>query len=227
MITNKYQYPELQRIENSLGRFYIDSDNNEVPSVTTVLDNMSDKKASLKEWRNRVGDIEADRVMNEATDIGSMVHLSLENHLNGIDKNVFTNDSLGNMAKRMSQKLIDDALQDISEVHGLEVHLVLNKLYAGTADCVGVIDGKDTIIDFKTSKRIKKKEWIEDYFLQGCAYANAHNIMFNTDISQVVILMIDRDLIFKKFLIKDYEFKHYTNIWKKKLLKFHNNFMVK
>ena len=227
MITNKYQYPELQRIENSLGRFYIDSDNNEVPSVTTVLDNMSDKKASLKEWRDRVGDIEADRVMNEATDIGSMVHLSLENHLNGIDKNVFTNDSLGNMAKRMSQKLIDDALQDISEVHGLEVHLVLNKLYAGTADCVGVIDGKDTIIDFKTSKRIKKKEWIEDYFLQGCAYANAHNIMFNTDISQVVILMIDRDLIFKKFLIKDYEFKHYTNIWKKKLLKFHNNFMVK
>ena len=227
MITNKYQYPELQRIENSLGRFYIDSENNEVPSVTTVLDNMSDKKASLKEWRNRVGDIEADRVMNEATDIGSMVHLSLENHLNGIDKNVFTNDSLGNMAKRMSQKLIDDALQDISEVHGLEVHLVLNKLYAGTADCVGVIDGKDTIIDFKTSKRIKKKEWIEDYFLQGCAYANAHNIMFNTDISQVVILMIDRDLIFKKFLIKDYEFKHYTNIWKKKLLKFHNNFMVK
>ncbi len=227
MITNKYQYPELQRIDNSLGRFYIDSDNNEVPSVTTVLDNMSDKKASLKEWRNRVGDIEADRVMNEATDIGSMVHLSLENHLNGIDKNVFTNDSLGNMAKRMSQKLIDDALQDISEVHGLEVHLVLNKLYAGTADCVGVIDGKDTIIDFKTSKRIKKKEWIEDYFLQGCAYANAHNIMFNTDISQVVILMIDRDLIFKKFLIKDYEFKHYTNIWKKKLLKFHNNFMVK
>ena len=227
MITNKYQYPELQRIENSLGRFYLDSENNEVPSVTTVLDNMSDKKASLKEWRNRVGDIEADRVMNEATDIGSMVHLSLENHLNGIDKNVFTNDSLGNMAKRMSQKLIDDALQDISEVHGLEVHLVLNKLYAGTADCVGVIDGKDTIIDFKTSKRIKKKEWIEDYFLQGCAYANAHNIMFNTDISQVVILMIDRDLIFKKFLIKDYEFKHYTNIWKKKLLKFHNNFMVK
>ena len=227
MITNKYQYPELQRIEKSLGRFYIDSDKNEVPSVTTVLDNMSDKKASLKEWRNRVGDIEADRVMNEATDIGSMVHLSLENHLNGIDKNVFTNDSLGNMAKRMSQKLIDDALQDISEVHGLEVHLVLNKLYAGTADCVGVIDGKDTIIDFKTSKRIKKKEWIEDYFLQGCAYANAHNIMFNTDISQVVILMIDRDLIFKKFLIKDYEFKHYTNIWKKKLLKFHNNFMVK
>ena len=98
MITNKYTYPELKRIENTLGRFYIDSENNEVPSVTTVLDNMSDKKSSLNEWRNRVGDIEADRVMKEATDIGTMVHLSLENHLNGIDEDIFSNNSLGNMS---------------------------------------------------------------------------------------------------------------------------------
>ena len=69
---------------------------------------MSDKKSSLREWRNRVGDIEADRVMKEATDIGTMVHLSLENHLNGIDDDIFTDNSLGNMAKRMSKKLIDD-----------------------------------------------------------------------------------------------------------------------
>ena len=139
MITNKYKYPELKRIENTLGRFYIDPENNEVPSVTTVLDNMSDKKSSLREWRNRVGDIEADRVMKEATDIGTMVHLSLENHLNGIDEDIFSANSLGNMAKRMSKKLIDDALVNISEVYGLEVHLVLNKLYAGTADCIGAV----------------------------------------------------------------------------------------
>ena len=113
MITNKYKYPELKRVENTLGRFYIDPENNAVPSVTTVLDNMSDKKSSINEWRNRVGDIEADRVMKEATDIGTMVHLSLENHLNGIDEDIFTNNSLGNMAKKMSKKLIDDALVNI------------------------------------------------------------------------------------------------------------------
>ena len=157
MITNKYQYPELQRIDNSLGRFYIDSDDNEVPSVTTVLDNMSDKKASLKEWRNRVGDIEADRVMNEATDIGSMVHLSLENYLNGIDDDIFTDNSIGNMAKRMSKKLIDDALVNISEVYGLEVHLVLNKLYAGTADCIGVLMEKILLLILKLQKESRKK----------------------------------------------------------------------
>ena len=224
MITNKFNYPELKRINNDLGRFYIDPLNNHVPSVTTVLNNISDKKTSLDQWRNRVGDVEADRVMKEATDIGSMVHLSLENYLNDIDDNIFTDDSLGNMAKKMSEKLISDALIDISNVYGLEVHLVLDKLYAGTADCVGVIDGKDTIIDFKTSKRIKRKEWIDDYFLQGCAYANAHNVMFDTNISQVAILMVDRDLMYKKFIIKGAEFDHFTNIWKKKLLEFHNSF---
>ena len=224
MITNKFNYPELKRINNDLGRFYIDPLNNHVPSVTTVLNNISDKKTSLDQWRNRVGDVEADRVMKEATDIGSMVHLSLENYLNDIDDNIFTDDSLGNMAKKMSEKLISDALINISNVYGLEVHLVLDKLYAGTADCVGVIDGKDTIIDFKTSKRIKKKEWIADYFLQGCAYANAHNVMFDTNISQVAILMVDRDLMYKKFIIKGAEFDHFTNIWKKKLLEFHNSF---
>ena len=119
---------------------------------TTVLDNMSDKKSSLSEWRNRVGDIEADRVMKEATDIGTMVHLSLENHLNGIDEDIFSDNSLGNMAKRMSKKLIDDALVNISEVYGLEVHLVLNKLYAGTADCIGVIMEKILLLILKHQK---------------------------------------------------------------------------
>ena len=70
----------------------------------------------------------------------------------------------------------------------------------------------------------KRKEWIGDYFLQCCAYANAHNVMFDTNISQIAILMVDRDLIYKKFVIKESEFTHYTNIWKKKLLKFHNSF---
>ena len=224
MITNKFDYPELKRVNNDLGRFYIDSNNNHVPSVTTILNNISDKKVSIDQWRMRVGDDEADRVMKEATDIGSMVHLSLENYLNKSDHNIFTNDSIGTLAKGMSQKLIDDALNSVSEVYGLEVHLVLNDLYAGTADCIGVIDGEETIIDFKTSKRIKKKEWIDDYFLQGCAYANAHNVMFNTNIKQVAILMVDRDLIYKKFLIKDNEFNHFTKLWKQKLLAFHNKF---
>ena len=69
---------------------------------------------------------------------------------------------------------------------------------------------------------MKKREWIEDYFLQCCAYANAHNVMFNTDINQIVILMIDRDLIFKEFVVKPTEFNILTKLWKKRLIEFHN-----
>ena len=224
MITNKFEYPELNRVENDLGRFYIDLKGNHVPSVTTVLNNISDKQSSIDQWRKRVGEEEANRVIKKATDIGTMVHLALENHLKKIDENIFTDDSIGNLARKMSKKLIDDALCYITDVYGLEVHLVLENLYAGTADCVGVIDGRDTLIDFKTSKRMKKKEWIDDYFLQCAAYANAHNVMFGTNISQVAILMVDRDLIYKRFVIKDAEFDHFTKIWKQKLLQFHNNF---
>ena len=162
--------------------------------------------------------------MKEATDIGSMVHLSLENYLNNEDHNVFSQDGIGIMAEGMSKKLINDSIKDISEVYGLEVHLVLDNLYAGTADCVGILDGEETIIDFKTSKKIKKKEWIDDYFLQGCAYANAHNVMFDTNIQQVVILMVDRDLLFKEFLVTSSEFTHLTTKWKQRLIDFDKKF---
>ena len=78
-------------------------------------------------------------------------------------------------------------------------------------------------IVFKTAKRIKRREWIEDYFLQGCAYANAHNVMFSTNIKQVVILMIDRDLIFKEFTVNGHEFDFFTNKWKQKIIQFNRN----
>ena len=67
--------------------------------------------------------------------------------------------------------------------------------------------GKPTIIDFKTAKKIKRKDWIKDYFLQGAAYANAHNVMYQTEIESIAILMVDRDLLFKEFLIKNKNLK--------------------
>ncbi len=79
---------------------------------------------------------------------------------------------------------------------------------------------KKVLLILRQQKKIKKREWIEDYFLQCCAYANAHNVMFNTKIEQLVILMVDRDLIFKEFLVKPIEFKTLTGKWKSRLIKF-------
>ncbi|MFL2714122.1 MAG: preprotein translocase subunit TatA, partial [Gammaproteobacteria bacterium] len=107
---------------------------------------------------------------------------------------------------------------DIEEVWGLESGLVVDGLYAGTADCIGIFKGKPTIIDFKTAKKIKRKDWIEDYFLQGAAYANAHNVMYETKIESIAILMVDRDLLFKEFLVQNKEFASYTDKWKQRII---------
>ena len=220
MITNIYTYPELKRQESDDGRFYLDSKNNPVPSVTTVLNKTSNKKDSIQQWRNRVGEEEANRIIKQSTDIGTMVHEALELYLNEQEWRNFSDNQDGILAERMTEKFIESGLNSITEVWGLEVGLILDGLYAGTADCVGKINGVPSLIDFKTARKMKKREWIEDYFLQCCAYANAHNVMFNTDINQIVILMIDRDLIFKEFIVKPTEFNILTKLWKKRLIEF-------
>ena len=222
MITNIYTYPELKRQESDEGRFYLDSKNNPVPSVTTVLNKTSNKKDSIQQWRNRVGEEEANRIIKQSTDIGTMVHEALELYLNEQEWRNFSDNQDGVLAERMTEKFIESGLNSITEVWGLEVGLILDGLYAGTADCVGKINGEPSLIDFKTARKMKKREWIEDYFLQCCAYANAHNVMFNTDINQIVILMIDRSLIFQEFIVKPTEFNILTKLWKKRLIEFHN-----
>ncbi len=219
MIKNKYDYPDLERVELNGVRHYIDSKGNPVPSVTTILSGTSDKRG-IEQWRRRVGENEAERVLKESTDIGSAVHEAIENYLNDEDWNEFSESRTDLIAQSITKKFINDGLSSIDEAWGLEVGLILDGLYAGTADCIGLVNNTPSIIDFKTAKKIKRREWIEDYFLQGCAYANAHNVMFETDIKQVVILMVDRDLIFKDFIIKGNEFDLYTNKWKQKIIEF-------
>ena len=217
----KYSYPNLERVEENEMRFYRDSNNDLVPSVTTVLDATGDK-SGITQWRRKVGPAQADAIVQESTLIGSAVHEAIENYLLGKSWSNFTEDRNGFLAKSISSKFISSCLNGIDEVWGLESGLILDGLYAGTADCIGVYKGLPAIIDFKTAKKLKRKDWIEDYFLQCSAYANAHNVMFQTSISNLVILMVDRDLLFKEFHIKKDEFSLYTDKWKKRLIKFHN-----
>jgi genome maintenance exonuclease 1 len=227
MHINKYNYPILERVDTEIGRHYLDSNNRAVPSVTTVLSGTSNSKAGIDQWRRRVGNEEADRIIKQSTDIGTAVHEAIEKYLNKEDWDNFTDHGDQLMAKRMTGKFITDGLNGITEVWGLEVGLILDNLYAyngipyaGTADCVGTYNGIPSLIDFKTAKKIKRRDWIEDYFLQGSAYANAHNVMFGTNIEQIVILMVDRDLIFQEFLVKPAEFNVLTGKWKRRLIDF-------
>ena len=197
MITNKFNYPELKRLNNDLGRFYIDSQNNHVPSVTTVLNNISDKKTSIDQWRKRVGDVEADRVMKEATDIGSMVHLSLENYLN--------NEELKNqeVLPLFMFTQLKPELDNINNIVMQEGGLYSDRWgIAGRVDCIAEYDGKITVIDFKTSTKEKKEEWIENYFIQCTAYCEMFEERYGRAIDQIAVLIVCEDGALQTF-VKD------------------------
>lgn len=224
MLIKKYAYPILERVDLEIGRHYLDSNQNPVPSVTTILSGTSKSKDGLTQWRNRVGEEEADRIIKQSTDIGTAVHEAIENYLSGYTWDNFEETHDQQLARKISKKFVNEGLNGITEIWGLEVGMLLDNLYAGTADCVGLYQGIPTLIDFKTAKKIKKREWIEDYFLQGCAYANAHNVMFGTNIEQIVILMVDRDAIFQEFIVRPTEFNFLTRKWKNRLIEFNNKY---
>ena len=217
MLVEKFTYPTLKRVTAKNGqRQYTGDDDQPVPSVTTVLSDTGDKTALIN-WRKRVGDAEANRISQEAAGLGTKVHNALEKYVLNEDYDISGNNHISVMAKKMLDEMIEKGLSQVNEIWGVEVALLAKGLYAGTSDVIGVYEGQDAIIDFKTAKKMKKREWIEDYFLQGCAYALAHNEMFDTDIKKVVILMVDRESKFKEFSIEGDEFDKYSKKWAERL----------
>ena len=216
MLENKYDYPNLKRIQTKKGRQYTDGTGEPVPSVTTILSDTGDKTALIA-WRKRVGDAEATRISTESAGLGTKVHNSLEKFILQEDYEIKGNNHISIMARNMVDEMIAKGLSKVDELYGVEVGLIAQGLYAGTADGIGLHEGEEAIIDFKTAKKIKKREWIEDYFLQGCAYALAHNEMFESNIKKVVILMVDRESNFAEFIIEGEEFDRYCDKWANRL----------
>ena len=221
LLTEKYNYPNLRRVQTPKGRQYVGEDENPVPSVTTVLDKTSDKTALIA-WRKRVGEAEATRISTESAGLGTKVHNSLEKYVLGEEWEIKGNNHISIMAKTMVDEMVDKGLSQVDEMWGVEVGLIATGLYAGTADGIGMFNGEPSIIDFKTAKKIKKREWIEDYFLQGCAYALAHNEMFESKIKQVAILMIDREGKYADFVIEGNEFEEYCEKWADRLATYYS-----
>jgi hypothetical protein len=225
MLIHKFDYPSLKKLQTAVGRQYVgelEQYSNPVPSVTTILDSTADK-SHLIEWRKRVGEEEANRQSQQAAGLGTRVHNALEKYILGEEWDTFGNNMASILAAKMSRVMIEQGLSKVDELWGTEVNLIAPMLYAGTSDAVGIYEGDHSIIDFKTAKKLKKREWIEDYFIQGCAYALAHNEMFNTNIRKVSILMVDRDARFQDYVIKDTEFDHYSNLWGQRLAKFYGH----
>lgn len=181
---------QLERIDLPTGRIYKKPDGRQYNSVTSVLSAMSDK-TSLDKWRARVGESKARVISRTATQKGEMLHKICEGYLlNKPDfargAYPFTKDSFAQI-----RPFIDS---NIGSVCGIEHFLYSDKLKAaGTADLIAQYEGTMSIVDFKTSARQKKPEWIRNYFMQATAYAIMVEELYNVKVPQLVILMAVED----------------------------------
>ena len=185
---NKYDYKTTIKAETlETGRTYFTPDG-DYASITTLLGKTADK-TWLQAWIDKVGEEEARRVSKEATDRGTIVHEIAEHYFNGEDvTEELVKQEL--VTAQMTRNLIKAVSTGIEEIWGQEAVLWSKKLkYAGRSDMIGIWKGKPAIIDFKTSRRKKYVKQIKDYFLQGTAYAFAHNEMYGTDIRHLAIVI--------------------------------------
>jgi hypothetical protein len=215
-----YHYPPSTRSTTDGLRTY-DVGNEKLPSVTTILGatKSQDAQDSIANWKARVGEAQAEVIKNIASQRGTSMHKYIEAFI--IQKGYEDMTSLGQQAKEMADTIIKKGLCDLSEIWGSEVVLYYPGLYAGATDVVGVYDYEDSIIDFKQSNKPKRKEWIEDYFMQLGAYAMAHNYVHRTEITQGVILMCTPDNYFQKFQVKGKEFIKYQHQFLERVNKYY------
>jgi len=198
----KYPYKHYNRFSDTSGRKYL-VDNIKVPSVTTILSATSDKRF-LANWRRRVGDVEADRIMKQASSIGTEMHQVLEYTLNG--QGYYNAMEEGTKPRMMAKTILDNIKLD--EVWGNEISLEFENRFAGTCDLTAMCYGKPSIVDWKQTNKPKKEEWVEDYKLQLGAYYLAHKRNYGP-IEQGVIAMCSRDLQYQEFRLNESDLIEY------------------
>ena len=189
------ELPEITTESIKGKRFYVTPEGNKYPSITTVLSDRN--KEGIVKWRESVGNDVANQVMRQAASRGTAVHTLIENYLN--NEELSKQDVLP-VALFVTMK---SELDNINNIRIQAGGLYSDKLgVAGRVDCIAEYKGKISVIDFKTSTKEKKEEWVENYFIQGSAYCEMYEERFLQPIEQVVILIVTEDGAVQTF-IKD------------------------
>ena len=185
----------LEQITTPEMRLYKTQDGKKYPSVTSVTGLLG--KKAIQEWRDRVGHAVADEISKKATKRGTEIHSLCEDYLNNKQPKV-------DIFNQEMFKSIRPELDKINNIHCLETRLYSDHLrVAGTVDCIAEYEGRLSVIDFKTSKRVKSRDDIHNYFMQCAAYC--HMFMERTKgtyaVPYIVIMMAvddDEPLIFRE-----------------------------
>jgi len=221
--------PKLQQLNLPEGRRYETDDHRRFPSITTVLGDTADK-SHFFEWRKRVGEEKANAISRAAASRGTSMHKLCERYLLNEDvmaemphDDEFADITEGDWtAGQLMFRHIKPALDRMDNIRVLEGRLFSKALgVAGTVDCIAEIDGKLSVIDFKTSRRMKYKDGIEDYFLQGCFYFSAYYEMTGELPKQVAILISVQDGTLCEYVINGRELIEYTEKLKKRIRQWH------
>lgn len=186
-----------ERVETDTMRLYRTPQGNLYPSVTTVLSIMD--KTELVAWQQAVGLEEADRVAKRASLRGTLLHDMAESYLNNTFEVKGSNPMILNDFLPI-KKILDERVDNI---RATEKQMWSDKLKsAGTMDLFAEYEGELSILDFKTSRRIKYEDEILGYFIQESAYTAMVAERVGIWVPNIVtIMMVDGDqnaLVFKK-----------------------------
>ena len=204
--------PKIKQVNSETGRLYEVASNTAYPSITTVLSKTSDK-SNLIRWRKRGGEDHANKITKAATTRGTSMHQLCENYL--LNEPL---DDLGSTSGELLFRGIRPQLNDIDNIRCLETPLFSTIFkVAGTVDCIAEYKNKLSVIDFKTSAREKKTEWIEDYFIQGCFYFMAYRELTGEMPEQVCIMISVQDGTMQNFTLSPYDVIKYTNLLKERI----------
>jgi len=234
LYNQKFNYQPIPRVTIDGKRFYATPDGQNLPSVTTILDKTKpqEKIEALNRWRKSVGAEKAQQITTEAANRGTRMHTYLEQYVrDGVIKDPGSN-PYSWPSHAMAKVVVDKGLRNVNEFWGIEVPLYFPGIYAGTTDGAGIHLNEESILDYKQTNKPKKREWIDDYFMQLCAYAEAHNELHGTKIRKGVVLMcVKPDLDeqfniikppeYQEFVLEGAEFEHYRDQWWRKVEQFY------
>ena len=194
------ELPPLKAKNVNGKRFYEHLETKEAyPSITSVL-SIRDKKG-LHEWRQKVGEEVANHVMIQAANRGTAVHNMVEDYLNNVDLEQ-VDKYKKQFLPRMMFNVLKPELSKINNIRLQEAQMFSSDYtVAGRVDCIAEYDGVLSIVDFKTSTKEKNESWIENYFIQGSAYAEMFKEHFGEEVTQIVILIVTEEgttQVFKK-----------------------------
>jgi len=193
--------PKMSTVNIDGTRYYVTPQGNRYQSVTTLTGKLNAKE--IQEWRQRVGEEKANKISTRAATRGTSMHKMVENYLHNRPLNLQEENNPLN--KEMFVKIMPlvDRLDNIKIIEGAMYSDELE--LAGTTDCVAEYNGDLAVIDFKTSTRMKKKENVKNYWMQGAAYGKMYHEHYGVAPKSVILMISVETAGFAQIMIEPYE----------------------